>query len=185
MPASCWRLVEEKNFAWGRELRTHFGMLLISGSCASHQQAIYRNKILELYTKRHFGIGISHVGTGLCMYRLLRIQKVHFIYLFIYRSRGRKGEREGETHWCERETLIGCLLYALSQGLTHSPGMCPDQEPNRWPLSLWEEVQPNEPHQSGPIQKLYGLWVKSHITSTHPPMVSGGMGWGIPDENLI
>ena len=101
-----------------------------------------------------------------------------FIYLFIYRSRGRKGEREGEKHWCERETLIGCILYALSQGLTHSPGMCPDQEPNRWPLSLWEEVQPNEPHQSGPIQKLYGLWVKSHITSTHPPMVSGGDGLG-------
>ena len=32
-------------------------------------------------------------------------------YLFIFRERGREGEREGEKHWCARETLIGCLLH--------------------------------------------------------------------------
>ena len=40
-----------------------------------------------------------------------------FIYLFIFvclftRERGREGkEREGEKHWCERETSITCLPY--------------------------------------------------------------------------
>ena len=30
-------------------------------------------------------------------------------YLFIFRERGRKGEREGVKPWCEKETSIGCL----------------------------------------------------------------------------
>ena len=31
--------------------------------------------------------------------------------LFIFRERGREGEREVEKHRCERETLIGHLLH--------------------------------------------------------------------------
>ena len=33
--------------------------------------------------------------------------------LFIFKERGRKGEREGEKHWYVRETSIGCLSYTL------------------------------------------------------------------------
>ena len=32
--------------------------------------------------------------------------------LFIFRERGREGEREGEKHWCVRETSISCLSHA-------------------------------------------------------------------------
>ena len=46
-------------------------------------------------------------------------------YLFIFRERGRKGEREGEKHPCERETFIGCLLQAPNQG----PGLQPRPVP--------------------------------------------------------
>ena len=28
------------------------------------------------------------------------------------RERGKEGEKEGENHWCERKTLIGCLSHA-------------------------------------------------------------------------
>ena len=35
--------------------------------------------------------------------------------LFIFRERGREGEREGEKHWCVRETSIGCLSRAPNQ----------------------------------------------------------------------
>ena len=35
-----------------------------------------------------------------------------FIYLFLERGEGREEEREGEKHWCARETSIGCLSYA-------------------------------------------------------------------------
>ena len=47
-------------------------------------------------------------------------------YLFVFRERGRDGEREGEKHQCERETSIICLLY----------GPCPDWELNQPPLTL-------------------------------------------------
>ena len=30
-------------------------------------------------------------------------------YLFIFREKGSKGEREGEKYQCKRETSIGCL----------------------------------------------------------------------------
>ena len=72
-------------------------------------------------------------------------------YLFIFRERGREGEREGEKHWCERETSVSCLLsdpWSLTRDWTHNLGMCPDQESNQWPFSLQDNAQPMEPHQS-------------------------------------
>ena len=36
-------------------------------------------------------------------------------YLFIFRERGKEGEREGK-HWCERETSTGCLSYTSRLG---------------------------------------------------------------------
>ena len=58
--------------------------------------------------------------------------------LFIFRERGREGEREGEKHQCERETSIGCLLYMPPPP---NPGMCPDQESNQQPFALWDDTQ--------------------------------------------
>ena len=67
-------------------------------------------------------------------------------YLFIFRERGRKEEK----HQCERETLIGCLSHTPKMGSwPTTPGMCPDQELNQQPFSLWHDAQPTEPHQSG------------------------------------
>ena len=37
-------------------------------------------------------------------------------YVFIFRERGREGEREGKKHQCDRETLVGCLLHAPQLG---------------------------------------------------------------------
>ena len=51
---------------------------------------------------------------------------IYFVYICIYvyikfspedilidvKERRREGEREGEKHQCERETLINCLLHA-------------------------------------------------------------------------
>ena len=66
-------------------------------------------------------------------------------YLFIFREEERKGEREGVKQQYERETATGCLLHAIphpphppcpNRDLACSPGMCPDQELNWWPLGL-------------------------------------------------
>ena len=64
-----------------------------------------------------------------------------FYILFIFREKG----REGEKHWCVRKTLIGCLLHTPSGGLAGNPGMCPDQELNWWPFSLQAGTQSTEP----------------------------------------
>ena len=51
-------------------------------------------------------------------------------YLFIFRERGREGEREEEKYPCVRNTSLGCLLH--SPDLARNPGMCPDRESNQW-----------------------------------------------------
>ena len=73
-----------------------------------------------------------------------------------FREEG-KGGREGEKHWCEREALIGCLLYVPLQGLKHNLGMYPDQGLNltgNWTCDLLLHrmmLQPSEAHLPGLI----------------------------------
>ena len=38
------------------------------------------------------------------------------IYLFILKERGREEKRDGEKHWCARETSIGCLSHIPQLG---------------------------------------------------------------------
>ena len=46
-------------------------------------------------------------------------------YLFIFRERGREGEREGEKY---QYVVASCT--PPSEDLAHNPGMCPDWESN-------------------------------------------------------
>ena len=77
-----------------------------------------------------------------------------------YGERRREGEREGEKHWCERETRISCLshvpqqeiepitqAYALTGNWTH--------------ILLFYEMmlQPTEPHWLGCIYVLFWLLI--------------------------
>ena len=83
-----------------------------------------------------------------------------FIYLFIYlfinypRSRTfffiafrkRGGEREGEKHWCERETSTW-----LPPGMHPQPGIKSDWELNHDLLVYRITLQPTKPHQLRPL----------------------------------
>ena len=51
--------------------------------------------------------------------------KKDFIYLFIFRERGREGEREGEKH----QGVVDSST-PLTGDPAHNPGMCPDWESN-------------------------------------------------------
>ena len=44
--------------------------------------------------------------------------------LFIYRERGKEGEREGAKHWCLREVLIGCLSHVPKLGTCPATQAC-------------------------------------------------------------
>ena len=73
--------------------------------------------------------------------------KKNFKILFIFRERGREGEREGAK---ERERNINWLplAHAMTGDRTHNPGTYPDQESNRQLFTLWDKAQPTEPHRS-------------------------------------
>ena len=63
-------------------------------------------------------------------------------YSFIFRERGREGEREGEKHQCV------VASYASPIGdLACNPRMCPDWESNQWPFGSQASTQSTDPHQ--------------------------------------
>ena len=64
--------------------------------------------------------------------------------LFIFRQRGREGEREEEKHQC---VVASCMT--TTGDLAHNPGMCPDWESNQQPFSSQAGAQSTEPHQPG------------------------------------
>ena len=63
---------------------------------------------------------LSHTSQGTSHYFF----KGRF-YLFIFRERGKEREREGEKHWCVRETFIGCL--------SNAPSWAPGPQPRHVP----------------------------------------------------
>ena len=71
------------------------------------------------------------------------------MYLFIYLDWGRKGEREGEKHWCGRETVHGCLLYMPWLGSEPATQDVAWRGIELLTFALWNDAQPTKPHQSG------------------------------------
>ena len=66
-----------------------------------------------------------------------------FIYVFIFRERGREGEREGKKH-----QLVASYM-PLTEDLAHNPGMCPNWEWNQRSFGPQANTQSTEPHQPG------------------------------------
>ena len=56
------------------------------------------------------------------------------------------GGREGKEH-----RLVASHMIPTEVPARHL-GMCPEQELNQPPFSLWDNAQPTVPHQSGPHQ---------------------------------
>ena len=65
-------------------------------------------------------------------------------YLFIFREKGREGEREEGKHQCV------VASHAPPTGdLAHNPGMGPDWELNQGPFGLQAHAQSTEVHKPG------------------------------------
>ena len=69
-----------------------------------------------------------------------------WFYLFIFREKGKEGEREGEKHQC-----VIASQTPSTGNLAHNPGMCPDWELNWWPFGSQAHAQSTELHQPGLI----------------------------------
>ena len=65
-------------------------------------------------------------------------------FIFIFRQRGREGEREGKKHQC-----VVASRAPPTGGLACNPGMCPDWESNQQPFGSQACTQSTEPHQPG------------------------------------
>ena len=82
-------------------------------------------------------------------------------YLFIFRERGSDGEREGEKHWCMRDTLVSCLSLTPKGGPGQQPGHVPWPGIERWPFSSQAGAQFTEPHQPGLTSMFLSLSLSS------------------------
>ena len=71
-------------------------------------------------------------------------------YLFIFRKKERKGEREGEKDHC-----VVAFSGPPTGDLACNPGMCPDWESNQWLFGSQAGTQPTEPHQPGQSLQLF------------------------------
>ena len=79
-------------------------------------------------------------------------------YLFIFRDRGRQGEREGEKHQC----VVASRTPAGD--LAHNPGMCPDWKSNQQTFASQASTHSTEPHQPGLTNE--GVFMKNHREET-------------------
>ena len=79
------------------------------------------------------------------MFLFFKILLITFIYLFIYRQRGREGEREEE----KRQCVVASQVPPVGD-LASNPGMCPDWESNQQPFGSQSSAQSTEPHQAEP-----------------------------------
>ena len=70
-------------------------------------------------------------------------------YLFIFRERGREGERKGEKHQC---VVASCVLP--TGDLARNPGMCPDWELNQCLFGPQVGTHSTEPYHPG-LQRPY------------------------------
>ena len=69
--------------------------------------------------------------------------------MFIFRERGREGERERNINM--REIHPSLASHTSPAGdVAHNPGMCPDWKLNQQPFVSQVGTQSTEPHQPGP-----------------------------------
>ena len=80
--------------------------------------------------------------------QLLIVVCCHFLkrfYLFIFRQKGREGERKGEKH----QWVVASHVPSPTGDLAHNPGVCPGWESNQRPFGSQVGAQYAKPHQPG------------------------------------
>ena len=75
---------------------------------------------------------------------------IFYLILFIFRERGREGEREGEKHQC-----VVVSPMPPTGDLARIPGMCPDLESNQRPFGSQPTLNPLSYTSQGQMHILY------------------------------
>ena len=103
---------------------------------------------------------LRSLGTGffLCVWSAFKKRKI----LFIFRERGREGDREGGKHLCERESLISCFSHTPCQG----PG--PHPRHVSWlgiKLVTFRSMEWGPTHWATPVRDIYFLKHRSTVAA--------------------
>ena len=110
---------------------------------------------------RHlYNLGSDHPeksSTHLTPYRGITILLFRRSCLFIFRERGREGERRRKTSMCERNIDQFCNM--------HVPWLGIKWQLNWWPFAWRDEAQPTEPCWSGLLQY---YWLYSLCCTLYP-----------------
>ena len=104
--------------------------------------------IKHLFISHFLLLGVIPINgrITLSQYKLF---KKYFIYLFIFRERGREEERQREKHHCEKHWSAASCTHSNRQERNCSLRVCPNQELDQQPLAFQDDAQPTEPHWSG------------------------------------
>ena len=102
-------------------------------------------------------------------------------YLFIFRERGREGERKGEEYQC-----VGASRIPPTGDLVCNPGMCPDWELNQLPFGLHPVLNPLS-HTSQGQNKILTIFKNATTPNSVLPVVGfcGQIRWPIFVFNQI
>ena len=94
-----------------------------------------QQKYLEPVNKYH--TFMANVKVHVYFFKYRPIFFFFFKILFIFRERGREGERgwEKQQYFWEKHRSVASRT-PLTGDLARNPGTCPDWESNRWPLCL-------------------------------------------------
>ena len=113
-----------------------------------------------------------------------KVFKRDFIYLFIFRERGREGEREGEKHQCEREKHLS-IASSPTWNLTH------DWRPTNWATLVREAGRILQaswpvcfPHLAGlfPYPALPPIFLNEHLVKAHGKELLSVYLWAPPEN---
>ena len=86
-----------------------------------------------------------------------------FFFKFIFRERGKDGEREEEKHPC----VVASCAPPIGD-LAHNPGTCPDWESNWQPFGSLAGTHFTEPHQPG-LRSFFFLQTNMSHDILRPP----------------
>ena len=149
-------------FYFSIKIYSQYSFVRVSGVQHSAQTLSYSTQWSPWYFQYPLGTTHSHYSVIDCIPCAVRHIPYNFhcfcwrFYLFIFRERGREGEREGEKH-----QRVVASQAPSTQDLAYTPGMCPDWESNWWAFGLQAGTQSTEPPHPGLVVclGLFGFWL--------------------------
>ena len=115
----------------------------ILGVCPTHMTIFLLFSIFHFFYNEH----LLHLQCNKIKFIFKNMYVCMYVCMYVLGKGGRK--RGTEILMWEGNIDGFPPVHAPTGDQTHNLGMCIDWELNQWTFTLWDDVQPSEPHQSG------------------------------------